>query len=98
MSDQTNVQVLDEVCIKYGHGGILCLQAVRYHHPDQPHEDGFRFSWRDGVTGHLKPLRGQTRLPNLRAARILMAMAEERPGFRNHRGEDADDLPSSVAL
>lgn len=98
MADQTNVEIVDEVSVRYRHGGILCLQAVRYHYPDQTYEDGFRFSWRDGATGHLKPLRGQTRLPSLRAARLLMAMAEERPAFKEHRGADADDLPPSVAL
>ena len=89
---QTNVQVIDEVSIRYSHGGILCFQAVRYCYPDNSYEDGFRFSWRDGTTGNLMPLRGQTTLPDLRAARLLMAMAKDRTAFRNHPGADADEL------
>ncbi|MER8777940.1 hypothetical protein [Mesorhizobium sp. M0977] len=96
-SDHTNVEILDEVSVRYKHGATLCFQAVRYHIPNQPFEDGFRFSWRDG-RGHLLPLRGQTRIPSLRIARLLMAIAEERPAFRNHRGADADDLPTSVNI
>jgi hypothetical protein len=53
MSDQTNVEIIDEVCIRYSHGGTICLQAVRYHHPNDPPEDGFRFSSRDGIMDHL---------------------------------------------
>ncbi|MBN9219528.1 MAG: hypothetical protein J0I79_16405 [Mesorhizobium sp.] len=96
-SGQTNVQIIDEVSIQYKHGGHLCLQAVRYHHADGTTEDGFRFCWRE-ATGNLKVLRGQTRLPDLRAAYVLMAMAGGRPAFLNHCGADAYDLPGSVNL
>ncbi|TPM41430.1 hypothetical protein [Mesorhizobium sp. B2-3-4] len=96
-SGQTNVEIIDEVSMQYKHGGRLCLQAARYHHPDGTTEDGFRFCWRE-ANGNLKVLRGQTRLPNLRAAYVLMAMAADRPAFLNHRGADAADLPGSVNL
>lgn len=91
-------QILDEVRLPYDHGGVLCLQAARYHFPDRPSEDGFRFCWRDGQTGAIRTLRGQTRLPDLRAARLLMAMAEGRDVFRSHCGADAGGLPRSIAL
>jgi len=97
MSRQTNVEVLDEVGLTYSHGATLCLQAARYHHPDGTNEDGFRFVWKDAA-GHMKVLRGQTRLPDLRVARLLMAKAENRPAFRNHRGSDADNGPGTMSL
>lgn len=98
MRNQTDVEVFDEVSVTYQHGGVLCLQAARYHHADGTTEDGFRFIWRDGQGGALKPQRGQARLPSLRSARILMAMADGRSAFRNHEGADASLLPASVSL
>lgn len=98
MRNQTDVEVLDEVGITYQLGGVLCLQAARYHHADGTTEDGFRFIWRDAQGGALKLQRGQARLPNFRSARMLMAMADGRQAFQNHEGVDASSLPQSVNL
>jgi hypothetical protein len=69
----TRVQVLNEVALS--DRPELCLQRVRYvwGHEDEPRR-GYRFI-RKHPDGKLQPARGQARIPSLKVAEALIALA-----------------------
>jgi hypothetical protein len=54
----------------------LCFQKVRYMHADGRVENGYRFIWRRD-DGSLQAARGQARIPFLKDAETLIALARK---------------------
>ena len=71
-----NVKVIKEVPknIKCP-GWKLCFQWCEYRNDDGSSELGYRFIWRDDKN-HLRPQRGQARIPSLREMQDLLAEAK----------------------
>jgi len=63
----------------------LCFQWCLYLEDDGESYNGYRFIWRR-PNGHLQPARGQARIPSIKMARELLAMAEKE-GWGNHEAD-----------
>lgn len=66
-----HVKVEQEVQTEDG----LCFQFCTWHWDEGQPSRGYRFIWRDDLTGHLKPSRGQAWIPDAATALDLMARA-----------------------
>ena len=53
----------------------LCFQWCQYHYDNGTNEFGYRFIWRDDKN-HLKPQRGQARIPSFIEMQNLLDEAE----------------------
>jgi len=66
-----NVEVVNEVQNDSG----LCFQYCKWHWDGKPVSEGYRFIWRDNLTGNLKPQRGQAYIPDAATMFDLIAAA-----------------------
>ena len=80
----SNVRIIEEMPHPNHKDGFkLCLQWCEY--PDAQ-GCGFRFIWRR-PNGNLAPARGQTRIPALDDAELLISRARA-AGWGNNKGDD----------
>lgn len=54
----------------------LCFQWCEYVYEDGTNEFGYRFIWRDDIN-HLRPQRGQARIPSFMEMQILLDEARK---------------------
>jgi len=94
---QARVDVLREVRSGAEGAAQLCLQWCRYCYEDNTFEHGYRFVWRHAGSGHIKPSRGQARIPSLNQAHELIRHAESE-GWGNRDDDTLEEAAERLRL